>query len=96
MAIEVQSEFLPGATVRTRAHIYDDDGDLVTPSSVHIEIFRQGATVVPSTVMAEASTGIYDHYYNLPSTASGYYSSRVKVTDDSKVSYQEVSFKAKG
>lgn len=97
--IEVVTEFLPEATVRTRAYVYDDDGDLVDPSSAHIEILKEGATVVASTAMSNSATGIYDHYYNLPSTASDWYSSRVKITDgtgaSAKYSKSEVSFRAK-
>lgn len=101
MAIEVVSEFIAKATVRTRAYIYDDDGDLVDPTSANVEIINpSGGTAVASTAMSNPSTGIYEHYYYTASTTTqGWYRSRVEVIDGSgdtaKYSINEVSFRVK-
>jgi len=99
--IEVVSEFVARATVRTRAYVYDDDGNLVNPTAVNIEIINpSGGTAVASTAMANAATGIYEHYYyTAPTTTKGWYRGEVEVIDGSgdttKKTYNTVSFKVK-
>ena len=102
MGIEVISEFIRLATVRTRAYIYNDDDTLVDPTSASIEIVNpSGATVVSGTTgMSSAATGIYEHYYNTPSTAVlGWYRGKITIVDGTgdtaKATIGVVSFKVK-
>ena len=63
--MKVVTEFLQGATVRVMAYIYDDDDDLVDPTTVTVDIWDYvGTKVVDGAAMTKASTGIYEYYYN--------------------------------
>ena len=102
MSIAVTTDFLAGASVRTRAYITDDADAYVDPSTVNIEITSSaGATVVSSTTTMDKSTvGIYEHYYNTASTApTGFYKTTITVTDGTgetaKITKGQVSFRIK-
>ena len=100
MAIKVVTEFLQGGTVRVRAYIYDDDGDLVDPTtSITLDMWdSEGIKVVPATAMTYVSTGIYEHYYNTTtSSQTGNWRGVVWVEDTgSKVSEGSFGFKVRG
>jgi len=72
MAIEVTTEFLQATTVRVRARIKDDDGDLVDPStSVTIDIWDSAGTQqVTAVAMTKVSTGIYEYYYQTTTSSA--------------------------
>ena len=86
MAIDVITEFIAKATVRVRAYVYDDDGDLVdaTGSIKAIIIDPDGTTQVDSVAMTKNATGVYDYLYNTTtSSTTGYWRGEVVVVDGS-------------
>ena len=103
MSIAVTTDFLAGASIRTRAWVLDDAEAYVTPSTVGIQITNPtGATVVSGTTLMSASTAgstvTFEHYYN-SSTPLGWYNTTITVTDGTgataKVTKGQVSFKVK-
>ena len=101
MAIEVISEFTATATVRTIAYIYDDDGNLVEPSSVSISIWDPdgGDPVVDSVnivVTGRVEDGIYEHYYNTDADSEkGYWRGQIAVVDGTYTSIGNFGFRVK-
>ena len=101
MTIKIVIEFLQGTTVRVRAYVYDDDGDLVDPTtSITIEMWdSEGTKVVgaTTTTMDFVSTGIYEYYYNTDTDSPvGNWRGIVWATDTgSKVSEGSFGFKVK-
>ena len=99
MSIKVVTEFLQGTTIRVRAFIYDDDGDLVAPTtSITIDIWdSEGTKVVDGTAMTLVSTGIYEYYCNTDTDSpEGNWRGIVWVTDTgSKVSEGSFAFKVR-
>jgi len=98
MAIEVVTEFLQGTTVRVRAYIYDDDGDLVSPTtSVTVDIWdSEGTKVVDGTAMTSVSTGIYEYYYNTDTDSpTGSWRGIVWAADGTKISEGSFGFKVR-
>lgn len=100
MSIAVTTNFVAGASIRTRAYITDDADAYVDPTSVAIEIVSSaGSTVVSGTTTMDKSTvGVYEHFYNTASTApKGFYVTTITVTDGSgataKVTKGQVSFR---
>ncbi len=65
MAITVQTEFLPSATVRVIAYIYNDAGNLVDPTAVTIDIYNPtGTQQVDGSAMTKSAIGVYYYYYH--------------------------------
>ncbi len=99
MTIIVVKEFLQGATVRVRAYVHDDDGDLVDPTtSITVDIWDSAGTKqVDGTAMSKVSTGIYEYNYNTTtSSETGNWRGIVWVTDTgSKVSEGSFGFKVR-
>ena len=97
--IKVVTEFLQGTTVRTRAYVYDDDEELVDPTtSITIDVWDSAGTKqVDGVAMTSVSTGIYEHYYNTStSSETGNWRGIVWVTDTgSKVSEGSFAFKVR-
>ena len=99
--INVVTEFIEFDTVRTVAYVYDEDGDLVTPTSAAVTITApSGASVAGSAAMAtvSGSTGIMDHYlYTDGDYEDGEYQGIVWVLDGAgettKKSHATYSFK---
>ena len=64
MGLDVVAEFLARATVRIRAYIYDDDGELAPPTAVTIDLYDPDGTAIETgAAMTEADKGIYEYYY---------------------------------
>jgi hypothetical protein len=65
MAIKVVTKFLDQATVRILGYIYDDDGALVDPTSVKIDLYDpDGTQQLELSAMTQSDTGIYYYLYN--------------------------------
>lgn len=101
MAIEVVNEYVAGETVRIRVYIYDDDGDLVDPTSVKCTIIDDdGTTQVDAQDMTQDVAGVYDYYYNTTtSSATGWWRGQVDVVDgtggDARTSIAAFGFRVK-
>ncbi len=98
MGIEVITEFLRLSTVRVRALIYDDDGDLVDPTtSTTIDIYDSAGTKqVDGVAMTKVSTGIYEYYYQtLAASVAGSWRGVVWATDGTYVSEGSFGFKVR-
>ncbi len=98
MAITVVTEFLQGTTVRVRAFIYDDDGDLVDPTtSVKLDLWDSAGTKqVDNQAMTKDSTGIYEYYYNTTtSSAEGSWRGVIWAVDGSYTSEGSFGFKVR-
>ena len=83
--IEVVSEFVDVATVRSLAYVYNEGGTLVNATKALIKIVAPSSTVVPGTVeMSNESTGLYQHLLQLGGTAeAGEYLGEVDIIDGS-------------
>lgn len=95
MAIRVQTEFIRKATVRIIAYVYDDDGDLVDPTSVGVTIKKGSSIEQNDTAMSNAvmGTGIYEYYYTTSTSVStGVYQIEIHVTDGSYHTYAHATF----
>lgn len=107
MGIEVISEFIAKATVRTIAYIYNDAGVLVDPlsgGSIKISIWDPdgGDPVVDGIAMTkqDSVTGVYEYYYKTTaSSKKGWWRGEVDVIDgtgeDAKTSIGNFSFRIK-
>ena len=86
MGIDVITEFIAKATVRTRVHVYDDADALVEPTSVRITITDPKAVkkvnAVEIVVDGKVENGIYEHYYNTATDSEkGWWLGEVVVVD---------------
>jgi hypothetical protein len=88
MAIKVITDFIDIATVRIRGYIKDDDGALVDPTSVVIDIYDPDSTLkIDGSAMTKESTGVYEYYYHKDTSAdpmdSGNWRGVIKAIDGS-------------
>ncbi len=98
MSIKVITEFLQGSTVRIRVYVYDDDGDLVDPTtSVTVDIWDSAGTKqVDGVAMTKVSTGIYEYYYNTSSSSeTGSWRGIIWTVDGTYTSEGSFGFKVK-
>jgi len=98
MAIKVVTEFLKNATIRIIAYIYDDDGDLVAPTSVVIDLWdADGTQLQTATAMdVTGATGVYEHYeYTDDDSPAGHWRGVVWAIDGIKKSEGSFGFKVK-
>ena len=84
MTIKVVTEFLQNATIRIIAYITDDDGDLVDPTEVTIDLWdADGTKLQDGTAMSSTgATGIFEHYeYTDDDSPTGHWRGVVWVID---------------
>lgn len=82
--IEVITEFIAKATVRVIAYVYDDDGNLVDPTtSIKVSIWDpDDVNQVDGAAMTKSATGVYEYYYKTTSsTTKGWWRGEVEVID---------------
>ena len=90
MPIIVVTEYLKKATVRVIAHIYNDAGELATPTAVKVSIYApeattptvDGAAMTKNTDASSPAYGAYEYYFaTTVDTEVGWWRGEVEVTD---------------
>jgi len=102
--MDVITKFINKTTVLIRAYVYDEDGELVDPTtSIKVTINDPaGATKVTAQAMTKngSNTGVYDYFYDTDAdSAEGDWPGEVWVVDGSvpteRVSVGTFSFEVK-
>ena len=88
MNLEIIIQYTAGASIRTVVFVYDDDDELVDPTSVLITwVDADGETQVSAeeiVVTGKLEAGIFEHYCNTTTgSAKGWWQGTVKIVDGS-------------
>ena len=88
MGIELIVEFTAGASIRSLIYVYDDDDNLVDPTSVLITwVDKDGTTQVDQVNIVSdgrLETGVFEHYYNTDSdSVKGWWEGLAEIIDGS-------------